>query len=143
MKVRTGIWIDHRQAIVVRVFEHGEDLRRIDSNLPKRVRFSGVSHNQDEPHDDFSEDKRERRYQDMLNHYYDEVIAEIGNSDSLFIMGPGEAKQELKKRLESDILISHLEAVEAADKLTDNQIIAKVKAHFEALDSQEALNRSK
>lgn len=131
MKSKIGLWIDHRQTVMVRVFETGEETSRIISNLPKRVRFSGGSHDRSDtnPHDDPSEDKRERRFQELRNRYYDDVIAKLTDSDSIFIMGPGEAKIELQKRLENEsqaILV-----IEAADRMTENQIVAKVRQHFQ------------
>ena len=36
-----------------------------------------------------------------LNDYYDEVIAVIRDADAIQIFGPGEAKGELEKRLET------------------------------------------
>ena len=47
------------------------------------------------------------------------------------IFGPGEAKLELKARLaRSKALAACVIDVEAADTLTEPQIVAKVKAHF-------------
>jgi len=37
-----------------------------------------------------------------LANYYDEVIACIGDAETILIFGPGEAKGELKKRMERD-----------------------------------------
>jgi hypothetical protein len=50
----------------------------------------------------------------------------------MFIFGPGEAKGELKRRLEHRQLGSRVSALETADKLTDRQICAKVRQHFAA-----------
>jgi hypothetical protein len=65
-----------------------------------------------------------------LHKYYDEVIAAIRDAESILIFGPGEAKGELKKRLEKDKLGGHIIAVETIDKLTDRQIAAKVREYF-------------
>jgi hypothetical protein len=46
------------------------------------------------------------------------------------IFGPGEAKGELKKRLESKGFKGHILAVETVDKMTDRQIAAKVREHL-------------
>ena len=53
MKSKIGLWIDHRQTVIVRVSETGEETSRIISNLPKRVRFSGASYDRSDtnPHD--------------------------------------------------------------------------------------------
>ena len=39
MKIQVGLWIDHRQAVIVRLFEHGEEVKLLPSNLPKDCAF--------------------------------------------------------------------------------------------------------
>ena len=65
-----------------------------------------------------------------MNKYYDEVIAVIRDAESVLLFGPGEAKGELKKRLEKDKLGGQIIAVETVDKMTDRQIAAKVREYF-------------
>jgi hypothetical protein len=62
-----------------------------------------------------------------LANYYDEVIACIGDAETILIFGPGEAKGELKKRMERDKIGIRIVAMETADKMTEPQIVAKVK----------------
>jgi hypothetical protein len=62
-----------------------------------------------------------------LANYYDEVIACIGDAETILIFGPGEAKGELKKRMERDKIGIRIVAMETADKMTQPQIVAKVK----------------
>lgn len=132
MKTNMGLWIDHRQAIIVRVFEHGEEVKHLVSNLPKRVRFSGTSRSRDEndSNNDYAENKRDRRFEELLNRYYDDVIAELVHADAILIIGPTEAKFELQKRLSDTKLESQVLAVEAVDKMTENQIVAKIREHY-------------
>jgi hypothetical protein len=59
------------------------------------------------------------------------VISHIRDADSILIFGPGEAKGELKKRLESKGLGGRIVAVETTDKMTERQIAAKVRAYFQ------------
>jgi len=50
---------------------------------------------------------------------------------ALLIFGPGEAKLQLKERLShSKALSESIVAIETTDKLTDPQIVAKVKEHY-------------
>jgi len=77
-----------------------------------------------------AEDMRDRRFTNRLNKYYDEVIASIREADSILILGPGEAKVELKKRLESEALGGCIVGIETVDKMTDRQIAAKVRQRF-------------
>jgi hypothetical protein len=48
----------------------------------------------------------------------------------VLLLGPGEAKGELHKRVVKSKLNARVDAVETADKMTDPQIAAKVRAHF-------------
>ncbi len=131
MKRQAGVWIDHRQAVIVILEDQREEIKRITSNIEKRVRYSGASHSQTPTgHDDSAEDRRDRRFVDHLNRYYDEVIAALRDADSILILGPGEARGELQKRLDGQTGSGHSVAMESADKMTDSQIAAQVRQHF-------------
>ena len=59
------------------------------------------------------------------------MISQLGQPESVLIFGPGEAKLQLKERLgRSKQLSEHVEEIETTDKLTDAQIVAKVKEHY-------------
>lgn len=58
------------------------------------------------------------------------MVSCIRDADSILILVPGEAKGELKKRLEKDNLGGHIVGIEPAGEMTDPQIVAKVKEHF-------------
>jgi len=45
-------------------------------------------------------------------------------------IGPGKAKRELGKRLESQRLGGCIVSIETVDKMTDRQIASKVRQHF-------------
>jgi hypothetical protein len=127
MKTRAGLWIDHRKAVIVLISDDGEEeTKTIESGMEKHVRFTGG----DGSEDGSSEDVRDRQYGNHLNSYYDQVIAVVGNAVSVQIFGPGEAKGELKKRLQNEGLKDHALSVETTDKMTDRQISAKVREHF-------------
>ena len=66
----------------------------------------------------------------QLNTYYDAVIAAVRAAESILIFGPGEAKGELKERLEKHHLAGRIVGFETVDKMTDRQIAAKVRRHF-------------
>ena len=48
----------------------------------------------------------------------------------VLIFGPGEAKTELKQRLDKHPGAGRDVAVETSDKLTTRQVVAKVRTHF-------------
>src|ERR1039457_4804289 len=99
-------------------------INRINSNMEKQVRFGGGAQ------DNTEEDIRDRRFANHLNKYYDEVITCLGNATSILVFGPGEAKVELKNRIESDKIKICSVNIETADKMTDKQIESKVRNYF-------------
>jgi hypothetical protein len=121
MKTTVGLWIDHKKAVIVFVAGKEEEIKLISSNIEKQHRQSGVA---------TPEDMRQRELTEHLNIYYDEVVSCIREAESILIFGPGEAKGELKKRLEKDNLGGHIVGIETSDQMTDPQIVAKVKEHF-------------
>jgi hypothetical protein len=128
MSVKAGVWIDHRQAIVVRVTEAGNEIKKIASGIKKSAR-SG-SQNTYTPNDFVAEDRLERAFDSHLKHFYDEVIACLQGSEAILILGPGEAKGELRKRCQSKKLRGLFAEAETADKMTDRQLVSKVAQHF-------------
>jgi hypothetical protein len=132
MATHAGIWIDHRKAVIVVVSEDGEATTIVPSEVEKHVRFSGGTGTSESHRSQkgTGEDTRERRFGGQLDKYYDGVIAHLRGAKTLLIFGPGEAKAELKARLERDGLGAGVVAVETVDKMTDRQIAAKVRERF-------------
>jgi hypothetical protein len=124
---QAGLWIDHRKAVIVLISEAGEQTTEISSGMEKHVRFTGGPASDDGD----TEDVRDRQYDMHLNKFYDQVIAHLRQADSILIFGPGEAKNELQKRLERKGLKERLLPLESADKLTDKQIAARVRERFQ------------
>ena len=84
----------------------------------------------DGPKDGGGEKKYEERFGQQLDRY-DEVINQLGQPEAVLIFGPGEAKLQLKERLSrSKALSERIVGIETTDKLTDPQIVAKVKEHY-------------
>lgn len=137
MKTTAGLWIDHRKTVIAIVSAEGEETMEIRSGVEKQPgRFAGVrSTTPHEAQQVQADDSREREFTGHLNNYYDEVIAAIRDAESILLFGPGEAKGELRKRLEHAKLGGHIIAIEAVDKMTDRQIAAKVREYFHKQDS--------
>ncbi len=124
MKRQVGLWIDHRETVLVIVAGESEEIKRITSKMEKHIRFSGRADHVT------AEDMRDRKFAGHLTKYYDEVIAAIRDAESILIFGPGEAKVELGKRLEGEKLGNRIVGIETVDKMTDHQIAAKTRQHF-------------
>jgi hypothetical protein len=132
MSTHAGLWIDHRKAIVVNVTDRVEVIKLMMSAVEKQprravgARHSGPFEAQKVP----SDDRRERSRTGHLNIFYDQVIASVSAATEILIFGPGEAGGELKKRFDHDDRDDRIVAVEKVDKLSTNQIVARVRAHF-------------
>ena len=111
--------------------DKGEDIRTMSSNIEKHIRPLAHTKASYGPHEIMADDSEQRGSTGHLNTYYNAVIASIHDADAILILGPGEAKGELKKHLESARLGERIVGVEAADQLTDSQIMAKVRQHFQ------------
>jgi hypothetical protein len=132
MKKAVGLWIDHRKAVIVVVTDQGEETRLIISKAEKQSRRTGDSplKGSYEPQQVPASDSRQKAFTGHLNIYYDAVIAGIRDAESILIFGPGEAKGELKKRLERDKLGGRIVGIETVDKMTDHQVAVKVRQYF-------------
>jgi hypothetical protein len=132
MKGEVGLWIDHRKALIVMVTASGEEVEEITSDVEKQLRRGGDSPLKG-PHESQNvpaDDSRERSFTGHLDSYYDAVIASIRDAESIYILGPGEAKGELKKRMEGAHLGGRIIGVDTVDSMTDRQVIAKVRERF-------------
>ena len=129
-----GLWIDHRQAVIVSITDDGETIKRMDSDIERKVRLSGGSRTAKTPYgpQQVSVDgKQQERINRQLRQYYQQIIRRIQDAAKILILGPGEAKTELKKEMEkSKELASKKITVEPADKMTERQIAARVRQFF-------------
>ena len=124
MSHEMGIWIDHKKAVVVTISAGHVSTKTLMSDVGPHTRYSGSQ-------EGGGEKKYEERHSQDLDRYYDDVISQLGEPDALLLFGPGEAKLQLKDRLgRSKVLPERIVVVESADKLTDPQIVAKVKDHY-------------
>lgn len=127
MKQKAGMWIDHRQAYVVYTGDGAKPPERIGSGMEKHVRFSGHA----AMAEGSADNQRDRQFEAHLGRYYDEVIAHVRDAESILLFGPGEAKGEFRKHLVSKGLGARVVGCETVDKMSDKQIVAKVRNHFE------------
>ena len=119
-----GVWIDHKKAVIVSIAAGEVTTRTLTSGVGAHPHYSGTQ-------EGGGEKKYEERHNQDLDRYYDDVIGQLGEPDALLLFGPGEAKLQLKARLgRSKGSPESVVAVESTDKLTDPQIVAKVKEHY-------------
>ena len=119
-----GVWIDHKKAVIVSIAAGHVTTRTLASDVGPHPHYAGSQ-------EGGGEKKYEERHNQRLDQFYNEVISQIGEPDALLLFGPGEAKRQLKDRLDrSKASSARVVAVESTDKLTDPQIVAKVKEHY-------------
>jgi len=132
MNTRVGLWIDHRKAVIVFLTGNDEGVEIIESRVEKHVRPSGGSRSKTpySPQEVKAEDIRERKYENYLGRYYDEVISRIRGAESILIFGPDAAKSELQQHVKGKELRSRIVRLETTDKMTERQIAAKARQYF-------------
>ncbi len=133
MKKNTGLWIDHKEAILVSVEGDQTFVQRIESAAESHLKPSGgwksggtvVAQSVSNEH--VADERRKHQY----HAFYQKVIGLLGDSASIALLGPGEAKIELAKEIERvSELRNKVAVVEICDRLTEKQLIAKVKGFF-------------
>jgi hypothetical protein len=132
MKVKTGIWLDKRKAIVVKLIGKDSQVSTIDSNI-ETYNPKGGSRSK-EPYGPMMNIK-EKGYREREKHqskiFFENIIEFISESDQIFICGPADMKNEFRKYLiVKPAFKAEIVGVEARDSMTENQIIADIKAIF-------------
>jgi stalled ribosome rescue protein Dom34 len=128
-----GVWIDHREAVVVTVDEEETELIHVESRVEMSHRLSGGSRSKTPygPQDIASEHRMEERRKHQLNRFFDGLMAHLRSPGQIFIMGPGEAKRKFVRYLQHDHGAGQRVAgVETRDKMPDNQIVEAVEEFF-------------
>ena len=132
MKRQTGIWIDSSKAIIVAFDEGREHITEIASNIENRVHhknegdqgtFMGERHINNEK-------KFDERKKHQFSAFLKTVLDKSKNADELYVFGPAEAKLKLKQLIDDEKKAARLKSVEAADNMTVNQVVAKIKQFY-------------
>jgi len=133
MSKKYGAWVDHRKAVLVLMEGGSATVSCVESKVEVPVETSGGwrSGGAAVPQCISNEQTEEARRKNRLHDFYQEVIKAIRDGEELYIFGPGEAKHELGKEIEK-IKGPHIKitAVEACDKLTKPQTVARVKSFY-------------
>ena len=102
-----GIWIDLKEAMIVTLIDGRPVVEIVQSTTEKRCHHRALT-------------------------FYDMVIEAVGDAGHLYIFGPDHSKDELAAEVEKIRHHHyHIDAVEFADKLTENQVVSKVKSYFQ------------
>jgi len=130
---KVGLWLDHEQVVIVTLTGKTVKTEKLMSGVERHTRLAGGSRAATvyAAQDVASESSHHRRFENQLAAYYRRLIGRLKDADELFVFGPAEAKIELKKALEiQKSFRGKIVAVEPADKMTERQIVAKVRQRF-------------
>jgi len=133
MKKQIGIWLNTDKAVLVSLADGNESIHTIESQIESRERFPGEGKNYSRlgsmlvnPSKKITE---KRKHQ--LHHYFDEILHNLEDASSIYLFGPSKTKKLFEKEMkEHHGFDQKVIEVENADKMTTNQLIAKVKDHF-------------
>lgn len=117
-----GIWMDHATANL------------IDLNSKKKNHIITSKFDFDTKEEVLSRSEKSMHNKRQQEHeaYYKEIANEILKYDHVLLFGPTNAKTELHNYLNEDLHFKDIQIdVEATDKMTNNQLDAYVKNHFE------------
>ena len=133
MKLNAGLWLDHREAVVVALTDAGHETTRVRSGSEKHPgRASSPSEGKFKGREAPADDSRQNELTGELVRYYDEIISTLRGAVSIFIFGPGEAKEELKRRFDLHKIDGRSMTAETAGQMTEAQIVAMVRRHFKS-----------
>jgi hypothetical protein len=124
VNAKLGIWIDHKKAVVISVARDHSAITRLQSSLRPHRHYHGAQ-------DGGGEKKYEARHEQGVSQFVDAVARHVGRGDEVLILGPGESKKALSRRIRQ---IKSLKGVSttttAADKLTEAQLVAAIRRRY-------------
>lgn len=128
-----GIWIDTRDALIIRLKEKENEVKTVKMDMARHKRILKAKHHgvragggvvSSEKHEQSRLDEERRRY-------LGEVMDAIGGAQRIVVFGPASMKNELGKVLRADARWRNSQVdLFTADRMTTNQRIAWVKRYF-------------
>jgi DeoR/GlpR family transcriptional regulator of sugar metabolism len=124
VNAQLGIWIDRKKAVIVSVARDRSVVTQLRSSLRPHGRYHG-------PHDSGGEKKYEARHEQGIAHYLDAVARHVERGDEVLILGPGETRRALARRIgQIKSLIGVTTKASAADKISDAELVATVRKRY-------------
>ncbi|WP_166264660.1 hypothetical protein [Marinobacter caseinilyticus] len=102
MKHYTGVWMDHRKAIIVRLETGEPQIVTVTSDAHRPSKSSG-GHHQKAPNahqDVVAEDHRQHRYLQEMNTFYEKIFQHLLTADEMLLLGPGQSKKKFNHFVE-------------------------------------------
>jgi stalled ribosome rescue protein Dom34 len=133
MKQNIGIWIDTKQAVIVKLSNNKHNLKIIESNIETRERVAGESKKYGRFGGQYMtyEKNKMNRKNEQINSFIKNLLKEVQNCDSVVLFGPSQMKNIFEKELSKNLqLTNKLIGVFNSNQLTENQMVAWVKDFY-------------
>ncbi|WP_242084903.1 hypothetical protein [Aestuariivivens sediminis] len=133
--MKVGVWIDKKEAIIVTLNHEKVRLNTILSNIELfHVHGGSGTRLKGGPQDVVQDRKYLEREKHQMKRYFDDIISEIKEANTIVIFGPSEMGQKLHKEIElnHNVLAGKIVEVAKADSMTKNQIKTWVQSFFKA-----------
>jgi stalled ribosome rescue protein Dom34 len=132
MTNRVGLWIDRKTAVIVALDDKRASITRLESGV-RRLGYRGAPRSKTAYSAKYGQGDNQlhQQYLHHLDKYYKQVASRLRGASNILIFGPGEAKSDLRKHLTRQKTGDRVVDIESADKMTERQILAKVRKHFQ------------
>ena len=130
---KTGIWLDKKKALIVKLDNGKEKFIAIKSNVEdyhptggSGTRFKGG------PQDVVQDSKYLEREKHQLKNYFKELASNLHDADEIALFGPAGTNEKFNKELKKKYkdIGQKVKEVKKADSMTSNQVVALVKKYF-------------
>ena len=124
-----GIWIDLNEAILA---TGSEIIDVVTSNFTiGHAKGGSGSSTPYGPQDAISESRVLEKRKLSLHNYFEDILDRISHFKKVLIMGPGQVKYQLQDAIVQSHKTRHINVfIEVADKITLNQIRARIRENF-------------
>jgi len=117
-----GIWMDYSKAHLMQLLPGDIHTQIIESNFTHEEKASSIEKSEKHMHN-----KEEGEHLK----YFKKIQKEIEKYDDMLLFGPTDAKEELNKLLHEDHINTRVRIeIKTTDKMTENQLYAFVRKHF-------------
>ncbi len=121
--INLGIWMDHSIAHIMEYSPDSMASKTIESEFTQQEKSESRSKGESQMHN---------KAQNLQSAYYQQLGDVIKDYEAVVLFGPTDAKTELFNLLRADQQFEDIKIdVQPADKMTENQQHAFVKAHFQ------------
>ena len=132
---RIGIWIDHSKAMMFEPHNGDDQIETIHSGQESQERFKGEGGDGTRLGNYRSTDNeyhKNRKEENTTKAYFKDLAQRLEAFDEIYLCGPGQARKEFQNMLGDD---KHFHSKQISndpcDQLSENQLRAHVRKHFE------------